>query len=233
MGQANRSRVIILFVVAGLFASAMLLTWKDFFPFSAIPGLSFAAVVTGAALLSSSLGILPKSFTGSPWRLCAGGATLFLTYPVALFLILGTLLTISTDKPGDSDRPDVAPLTETQIMRNRASLPAGLFTGGLAIVYLAAGAVRQITKRWPRRIWAWALIVSLGVPCLSAGMALVDFTLHTGFRASGLPTPDALLFAAVAPGLPLLLLVGEPVLAGLIGYWLSCGAEPTESPLTP
>ena len=233
MGQANRSRVIILFVVAGLFASAVFLTWKDFFPFSAIPGLSFAAVVTGAALLSSSLGILPKSFTGSPWRLCAGGATLFLTYPVALFLILGTMLTISTDKPGDSDRPDVAPLTETQIMRNRASLPAGLSTGGLAIVYLAAGAVRQITKRWPRRIWAWALTVSLGVPCLSAGMALVDFTLHTGFRASGLPTPDALLFAAVAPGLPLLLLVGEPVLAGLIGYWLSCGAESTESPLTP
>jgi len=107
-------------------------------------------------------------------------------------------------------------------------LAAILCAGGMLTIALAAVALAFVTRAWPRRVLLWSFVTSAGVLVCSVGFAMVarKFLFPTIpiwshlTNSSGDLLAFSLIWNVEAP-----IVIGEPILAALLGHWLYIAAE--------
>jgi len=103
------------------------------------------------------------------------------------------------------------------------------FVGGILTILIVTAAFAIATRYWPRLAFRWILMlvgttISAGV---IAGIIHYRFTLPTlpgSFVFHNFLSDPFQVFFGVAWGIPLVVLVGEPLLAALVGHWLYLAA---------
>jgi hypothetical protein len=137
-----------------------------------------------------------------------------------LLMMIVAVAVIPVHRHGDSTNPDPPPFIGFEAIRNEAAIPAALFIGGIVVVLLTALGVRLILRTWPRRVWAWAFAVPLIASFFTIVAGGLFSLMHPGsVEASTHDLGDLLLIGGGRAGF-LLLLIGQPILSALVGYWL-------------
>jgi hypothetical protein len=180
------------------------------------PSVFFAIAMVLAGFLAANLGYLPGRMDVSRWRVVGGTLVAAVAYPISMLGIV--LVAMSLMEPMDSDNPHPLPVPGWRHWVGESAPYVGLFIGGVLTICLMMLAFRIATKKWPRRIWASALVVALGVPSVTALI---------GYRFAR--SPELLLIEPTIGRIPLLLVIGEIVLAMVIGGWLFSAADSSPS----
>ena len=146
-----------------------------------------------------------------------------LAYPAGFFFIFAAMLILFSSWTGGS-----APGT-LDFLAGRLLLSGILAASGMLTLTVFTGAFALVTRFWPRRAFRSMAklvgLVLLGTVIVSAlrQLALLPTaSTHFAIRQS-LNNPEDMLLGAVS-GLPLIVIVGEPLLAALLGYWFYLAA---------
>jgi len=191
-----------------------------------LPGTSFVVAMVLAGVLVRALGVLPRGISFSVTRVV--GALLFglVAYPagfLAVFTEVWALFAWSKrDTPGaEHGVPDIVIGYVTV---------GGIIVVGIAItLVILTAAFALATRYWPRR--AFRRIALLSCVTILGGMfaSLVHFLVYLQRAPDRIALQSffadpLLVFFSMAWGLPLLVFVGEPLLAALFGHWFYLAA---------
>jgi hypothetical protein len=193
---------------------------RDFLVFSSYgsliftsPSIFFALAILLAGFLAATLHLVPRGSQFSMARILLATVIAVLAFPAALagMIVAG----LSIYGPLGSDNPSSAARWRLVLFDNAGEI--AVVFGGVLTVCILAVAFRIVTKRWPLRLWVGILGIALGVPLFTA---LIESVM-------GVPKPELFLEPRIL-GIPLLLVIGEPILAGLIGHWFFVAAKVSE-----
>lgn len=110
-----------------------------------------------------------------------------------------------------------------------------LFAGVMLTVLIVSLAFASATRFWPRRLLAWSVLLSTTVIVSGILAGVVQIKLR--FPTEPFPYDAVVLLLGSAWNIPLVILIGEPVLAALLGHWLYLAAKswsaPTGQPFEP
>lgn len=191
------------------------------------PSIPFAAILVLTTWGASQSGLLPFPPERLAYRGWISGLIIALSYPIAMLLMVVVVFAASANSPSDSGKPDPPPLTGFAALRNQLAIPVALLIGGILVVCLAALGVRLILRSWPKRVWAWAFAVPLIVFFLTlAAGELLSVLNPESIELSSTDLVERLLTGSGGGG-SLLLLIGQPILSGLVGHWFYVSARET------
>ncbi len=183
-----------------------------------------AMVLAGAAALK--LKLIPEGIRFSFFRVVGGAILAFFLYPVGfisiLFVVLLGMKYVTAENWPNMNSPIWARLL------GNLPLAAILCAGGMLTIAFAAVALAFVTRSWPRRVLLWSFATSAGVLVSSVAFAMVTrkFLFPTIPIWSHLINngTDLLAFSLIwnvqAP-----IVIGEPLLAALLGHWFYFAAK--------
>ncbi len=181
-------------------------------------------VLAGAAALK--LKLIPEGIRFSFFRVVGGAILAFFLYPVGfisiLFVVLLGMKYVTAENWPNMNSPIWARLL------GNLPLAAILCAGGMLTIAFAAVALAFVTRSWPRRVLLWSFATSAGVLVSSVAFAMVTrkFLFPTIPIWSHLINngTDLLAFSLIwnvqAP-----IVIGEPLLAALLGHWFYFAAK--------
>jgi len=179
-----------------------------------------------AGLFVWRAGLLPRGISSSALRVfCVTLFSVFI-YPIGLFAILVAFFGLGslTERLFPAARPalDAFPLFPDLF------LVTILCAGGMLTVILFGLALAFAVRSKPRRLLLWSFGISASTICVSAVAAIIrseiQFPQIPLNRLLILHSQDILLFS-LAWGVELPIVIGEPLLAALLGHWLYLAAE--------
>lgn len=220
----RESKVVGLFVVCGLTALlGNLVHGTDPLGFAsysatvfASPSVFFTAAILLAGFVVARLRLIECEPQFSAIRILSAGAVAALIYPVAMAGMMATALSIYV--PLGSDNPSTTARWRLMLFDNAGEI--AVVFGGVLTVCLFAVAFRIAMKTWPHRLWMGILVIAFGVPLSTA---MIEFAMRV-------PKPERFLEPKVL-GIPLLLVIGEPILAGYLGHWFFTAAQAASQPV--
>jgi hypothetical protein len=174
------------------------------------PSIFFAAAILFAGFLAVNFRLLPCGLQFSIARILPGTVIAAVVFPVALGGMIAAGLLIYG--PLGSDNPSTTAHWRLLLFENAGEI--AVIFGGVLTACIMAAAFWVATKRWPGRFWVGMLVIAFGVPLATA---LIE-------SAKGVPKP-LLFIEPTILGIPFLLVIGEPILAGLVGHWLFTAAK--------
>jgi hypothetical protein len=188
----------------------------------ASPSTFFAIAMILAGLTVWNLQLIPRGIHFSFGRVSCGAILAVFIYPVGfiaiLFAVFGgdaLLHQLGLDQPNSST-------SDWSFLLGAIPMAAILCAGGMLTIVLAALALALATRWWPRRVLLWSFGGSAGILFCSFVFSLVrqkllfptiplwsDLVHHTG---------DMLVFSFIW-NIPTPVVIGEPILAALLGHW--------------
>lgn len=187
----------------------------------ACPSVHFAAFMFLAFFAARKRGLLLGWTDPSARRAAVGSIGLALIWPTGLIVILlaGFLLLVSMNFVGlpHSESGDPTPRSFWQKRVDEMPLVGALLVGAVFTTFVAASAVQYIVGKRPSGFLPGLVVITIGVPILS-------------FAVGGLLNQSNYVARLMAPVPPLLdfqllLLIGQPVLGGVIGHWAHTAAQ--------
>jgi hypothetical protein len=190
-----------------------------------IPGLFFAITALLSGLAIWRAGLLPAGISFSWLRIAGGTLFAIFVYPAAfavtVFAVMILFFTASADSSPAAAHPTLKFLFGFVVF-------GGIvwFIVVVAAVFLAL-AFAFATRFWPRRVFLWAITLS----ALAVVGDILAAIIQQKLKFPTIPSmryirnePLAMLFG-YAWGLPLMVFIGEPLLAALLGHWLYLAAK--------
>jgi hypothetical protein len=185
----------------------------------ASPSTFFALAMLLAGIACYKLNLLPCGLTFSPWRVFSGVIAALLVYPLGLAALLALLFGVGglAEAVGFGQGPH-SHLGEVLVFSYAATI---LCATGVLTVMLAALAFGLATRFWPRRIRVWGFAIS--------AMAILSTVVASSIRQSIRFGPTTItdvtrntdiLFFSLAWNVELPIVIGQPLLAALLGHWL-------------
>ena len=201
----------------------------------ASPSTFFALLMPLAGILVWKLGLLPRGISSSLVRVVAGVLLGLFIYPAGFLFILWTFLVLAgfTEHSGlNHVTPGIEP--DWQIMLKSVPFISILWAGGVLVVLHSALAFAISVRFWPRRVFLWAPRVSaLILAGAIAGALLQHSLMFPTISVWGVLVRSTFdLFFAMAWNVQITILIGEPILAGLLGHWLYLAAREYAIPST-
>jgi hypothetical protein len=185
-------------------------------PLFTSPSVFLTVAILLAGFVAARLQLIKGMPQFSAIRILSAGAIAALVYPVALAGMMATALSIYA--PLGSDNPSTTARWRLLLFENAGEI--AVVFGGVLTVCLFAVAFRVAMTTWPRRLWMGILVIALGVPLSTA---MIEFAMRV-------PRPELFLEPKVL-GIPLLLVIGEPILAGYLGHWFFTAAKAAGQPV--
>jgi len=233
-GQIRESKVLFIFVVAGIFAAGVStlievmrfrfngLTELIIFPIGQTlfmsPSVFFTGLILAVSFLVIKRGRVPSGIQFSFIRVTLGALLAALSYPIGVFTMF--VVASSLMEPGNSDSPVQPPVPPWRHLVSEEAPSVALLVGGVLVVFLMALAFCVASRKWPRNVARWTFAIALGVPSLTI---LVNYLLASMFWTIRIQEPagplDFLLVETPSVHFPMLLILGEVELATLIGHW--------------
>jgi hypothetical protein len=194
----------------------------------ACPSTFFALFMPLAGILVWKLGLLPRGISSSFGRVLTGVLLALFIYPVGFLFILWTFLALVgfTEHSGlNHVVPGIEP--DWQILLKSLPFTSIMWAGGALVVLHSALAFAITVRFWPRRAFFWAFGASALIIVVSLAGALFQHRLmFPTISVWGVFVRSTFdLFFAMAWNLQLPILIGEPILAGLLGHWLYLAAR--------
>jgi hypothetical protein len=195
----------------------------------ASPSAFFSLAMMLAGILAWHIGLLPRGISFSLGRLTGAALIGFLAYPIGFFAILGAVLVLFGAIFSGSDtssRSQAAILGHIVGYLTSAGI---IFVGGLLTILIVTAAFAVATRYWPRFAFRW-IILLIGTTISGSTIAgIIHYRislpmLPNSFLLRNFLSDPVQVFFGVAWGLPLVVLVGEPLLAALVGHWLYLAA---------
>lgn len=192
------------------------------------PSTFFSLAMLLAGLLVWRRGLLGKELQSSFGRLFGATLVAAFAYPAGFLFILWTVFALTGlwDAFG-FDHANTGPKQDWIVLLRAVPFASVLCVGGAFVVLLAALALAVAVRYWPRRIWGWAF----GVSAISIAGTIIGAVIQHKFLFPTIPARNFLvnstldLFLAMAWNLQLPILIGAPILAGLLGHWIYCAAQ--------
>jgi hypothetical protein len=172
-------------------------------------------------------GLLPRAISFSSGRIVGGVLVGFLAYPIGFFAILTALLGLFG---AALEGPSGAQATVSAQAVGYLTVGAVTFVGGMLTVLIITAAFAISTRYWPRFAFRWLVLLI----CTTILGSIIAGVIHYKISLPMLPTSlvfhnflgDPIqVFFGVIWGIPLVVLVGEPFLAALVGHWLFLAAK--------
>jgi hypothetical protein len=182
----------------------------------ASPSVFFTVAILLAGFVVARLRLIEVEPQFSAIRILSAGAIAALIYPVAMAGMMAAALSIYASL--GSDNPSTTARWRLLLFDNAVEI--AVVFGGILTVCLFAVAFRIAMKTWPHRLWMEILVIAFGVPLSTA---MIEFTMRV-------PKPDRFLEPKVL-GIPLLLVIGEPILAGYLGHWFFTATQAASQPV--
>lgn len=193
---------------------------------------TLAMILAGAAVWN--LGLVPRGIRISFIRAFCGAILSLLVYPVGMIAIIFALF------EGDAllhkfglDWPHAGASDWSRLL---AFLPMTviLCVTGMLTVAVSALALAFVTRSWPRRVILWSAATSVGTLLCTLVFSLVQQRLlfptippWSGFvNHLGDMLAFSLIWNVQAP-----IVIGEPLLAALLGHWFYFAAKEYAAPL--
>ncbi len=191
-----------------------------------LPSFVFAAAVLLAGVVVRIADLLPRGISFSWLRIATAAAAGTFVYPVASEVISLTVMMLFFAAPLDSHPP---PLSLTLGLVFSLLFFGGMvwLVGALAVAAVAL-AFAFAVRCWPSRVLSWACALSVAAVVGNAIAAIVqqEFQFPTTPILRFLTGGGAFrLLFGFAGGLPLIVYIGEPLLAALLGHWLFLAAK--------
>jgi hypothetical protein len=192
----------------------------------ASPSTFFPLTMVLAGVAAWKLGLVPRGIRISFLRVLGGAVLGFFLYPVGMLSILFVVL-LGMSWGGGENWPNVNSPIWARLLGN-LPLAAILCAGGMLTILLAAVALALVTRSWPRRVLLWSFVTSSGVLICSVSVSLAirkllfpAIPLLSHLINSG---TDLLAFSMIW-GVEAPIVVGEPILAALLGHWFFLAAK--------
>lgn len=187
----------------------------------------FAAILAG--VLVRALGLLPRGIAFSSARTAVAALVGLLAYPVGFFAIEGSVLLLfaaAFSGPGTENTPG-----PSMLERVRGDLLLGgiVFAGGFLALLMIAVAFAVAVRYWPRRAFRWIGLLVFASISGSIVAGLLHFKISLPALSNSLVfrnffSDPVQIFIGFGWGVPLVVLVGEPLLGALVGHWLYIAA---------
>jgi hypothetical protein len=194
------------------------------------PSTWFAPAMIFAGVLAWCIGLLPRGILFSVGRIVGGVLVGFLAYPLGFVSISLAIVGLLGSALSSLDRASSVQATVFEQVVGYLTLGAIMFVGGILTVLTITAAFAIATRYWPRHAFRWIFSL-IGTTILGSIMAGV---IHYKISLPMLPNRFAFhnflgdpfqVFFGVAWSIPLVVLVGEPLLAALVGHWLYLAAK--------
>jgi hypothetical protein len=198
------------------------------------PSTFFTLAMMLAGVAVWNLGLVPRGIRISFVRALCGAILSLLVYPAGMMAIIFAVF------GGDAllhkfglDWPHAGASTWSRLLAYWPMTMILCVTGTLTVL-LSALALAFVTRSWPRRVILWSIATSVGTLLCTLVFSLVQHKLlfPTIPLWSGLVNylGDMLAFSAIwnvqAP-----IVIGEPLLAALLGHWFYLAAKEYAVPL--
>jgi len=184
------------------------------------PSLHFAAFMFLAFAAARKRGLLLGWTDPSLRRATVGSVGLALIWPIGIMVMLLAWFALMVAMPlmglthSDSDNP--APPSFWQKRVDEMPIVGALLAGAVFTAFVSASAVQYVVGKWPRGFLPGLVVIAIGVPIITMVVgALLKKSDYFARLIAPLLTLD----------LALLLLIGQPVLGGVIGYWAHTAAQ--------
>jgi hypothetical protein len=173
-----------------------------------------------AGLVAWKLNLIPAGLRTSAARVLGGAAFTLFLYPAGLVSILFVVLLAMRFHIGENWPNPNSP----DWLRLVGYLPSAalLCLAGMFTIVLEAVAMALVTRWWPRRVFLWSSVTSAGVLICSFCFSLVRQKIlfptipiwsHV-VNYGGDMLVFSLIWKVEAP-----IIIGEPILAALLGHW--------------
>ena len=195
------------------------------------PSTFFAPAIALAGLRVWKLGLLARGIHASAPRIVGGTALGFFVYPlVYLFVVFttfaaGSVLMSLALSTGYRHTPP-GPHPELGILL-ALPLPATIYLAlALAIVH-AALALGIVTRCWPRRVALWAFLGSAAMILCNVSVVFIREMMRSRVTRSwhSIVNSAPEFPWGAAWDVPLVIIIGVPILAAIVGHWLYLAAE--------
>ena len=177
-----------------------------------------------AGIACYKLNLLPRGLAFSPWRVFGGAMAALLIYPLGLAALLALLFGVGglAEAIGFGQRPH-SYLGEVLVFLYAATI---LCATGVLTVMLAALAFGLATRFWPRRVFVWGFAISATVILSTVLASSIRQSIRFGTTTITNVTRNAdILFFSLAWNVELPIVIGQPLLAALLGHWLYQAAK--------
>jgi hypothetical protein len=195
----------------------------------ASPSAFFSLAMILAGILAWYIGLLPREISFSLGRVTGAVLIGFLAYPIGFFAILGAVLVLIGAVFSGSDPTSRSQATMSGYIVGYLTSTGIIFVGGMLTILMVTAAFAVATRYWPRFAFRW---ITLLIGTTISG-SIIAGIIHYRISLPMLPNSFVLrtflsdplqVFFGVAWGLPVVVLVGEPLLAALVGHWLYSAA---------
>jgi hypothetical protein len=191
------------------------------------PSTWFAPAMIFAGVLAWYIGLLPRAISFSSGRIVGGVLVGFLAYPIGFFAILNALVGLFG---AQLERPSGAQATASEQVVGYLTLGAVMFVGGMLTVLIITAAFAITTRYWPRFAFRWLVLLICTTILGSIIAGVIQYKISLPMLPKSLVFHNFLgdpiqVFFGVVWGIPLVVLVGEPFLAALVGHWLYLAAK--------
>jgi hypothetical protein len=195
----------------------------------ASPSALFAPAMLLAGGLVWYTGLLPRGISFSFARILGALLIGLLAYPVGFVTIMSAVLGLLGAALSGPDKPPGAEPDWLPHAVGYLTLGGIEFVGGVLTILIVTAAFAIATRYWPRLAFRWILML-VGT---TISASIIGGILHYRFTLPMLPASFVFhnfladpfqVFFGVAWGIPLVVLVGEPLLAALVGHWLYLAA---------
>ena len=193
----------------------------------ASPGTCFVPAMILAGVLVLRVGLVPRGISFSPGRTAGAVVLGFFSYPVGYLAITVGMLVLFGVAMSSPDAPAGAQSTWLQFLGGFALLVGILFAGGMVTGLIVTAGFTLATLVWPRRAFLYLALLTAtsilgGVFAAIVRSKILFPTEPVSYLVSG-HSLDLLI--EHAGNIPLIVMVGQPLLAGLIGHWLYLAAD--------
>jgi hypothetical protein len=206
---------------AGLYAPATLLDYA-----LVSPSTFFALAVVLAGIFVWRLDLLPRGLRVEPWRAAGGAFIAFLIYPLGLIFLLAEVFGIGGLLEAMSGKS--SPQSDAGELFRFFYIVALLCAAGMVAVLLAGTAIALATHFWPRRVLLWGLGISALAVFSTATISVIRqnmrFPGDTAWSILKTSMFDTMFFS-LAWNIEIPILIGQPLLAALLGHWLCLAAR--------
>jgi hypothetical protein len=178
-----------------------------------------------AGIACHKLNLLPRGIAFSFWRVFGGTIAALLIYHLGLAALLALAFGVGglVQAIGFGQQAPQSLLEQLLVFLYAATI---LCATGMITVILTALAFRLATRFRPRRVLLWGLAISaaaiLGTVVASAIRQSIRFP---PFSIADLTRSTEILFFSLAWNVELPIVIGQPLLAALLGHWLYLGAR--------
>jgi hypothetical protein len=188
------------------------------------PSTFFVVAMFIAGVVVYGFGLAPRSDTFSAGRIFGAALLAWCGYPAAFLgtaLVVFSLFSLSIRWP-DADNPSGASLLARSLPY--VTMVAIAFVGVLFATVLVTVAFAVATRHWPRRAFRAMALFSVAAILCTVPAAILHFRLTVPtspnfYIVHGLLNDPMRVLFGIAWGVPIIVLVGEPLLGALVGHW--------------